>query len=118
MNLFEAEINKLNINPDMKRSIIALRKICLESEYGDMPQITPGAHTDNSREALAAIKDTINMAMAKVGNSKNGNLDSDELKKAVIAKIKEYRRSIEAKFGPQWGNALELEANKRIQKLL
>ena len=120
MNLFEAEINKLNLDPSVKQSVIELRKICLESEYA-MPTFNPEEQAKLRQQADAAMKsiqDTINLALSEVGNRDNGNLDSDALKAAVIAKVKEYRSRIDAQFGPKCGDMLELQAQKRLQKLL
>jgi hypothetical protein len=120
MNLFESEIRKLNLDPAMKQSVIELRKICLESD-SSMPTFNPEEQARRRQQedaAMKSIQDTINLALSEVGNSSNGSLDSDALKQAVLEKVKEYRSRIDSKFGPKWGDMLELQAQKRLQKLL
>lgn len=115
MNLFESQINQLNISPTAKQTVIELRKICLESEADGMPTITPGVSTDNSREALAAIRDTVRKAAGEIGNDyyKSG----ESIVPAYLAKINEYRKGIEQKYGPKYGEALVAEAKKYAQRM-
>lgn len=115
MNLFESQINKLAIGPATKRSVIALRKACMESETGVMPTMTPGETDGNSREALSAIKDTVRKAMAEAGDDYYRSGDS--VSKAYYSKIDQYRPDIEKKYGHRYGDALVAEAKKYAHRM-
>ena len=120
MNLLESEINKLNISPTMKSSVIALRKVCLESEHENRQKqemnsfantSTPGAPLDNSREAMKAIKATIRQVGSEV--AADDNYQTNAIKPAFMEKINTvYREKIAEEYGEKWGNALVAQAKK------
>ena len=119
MNLFESQINNLNLDPSMKKSIIELRKVCLESEYDNRQKqqmnafattFKPGVPQDNSREALAAIKATIRQVGSEVADE---DFETDAIIPAFLEKIeKVYRKKIAEKYGEKWGDALVAQAHK------
>lgn len=119
MNLFESEINKLNISPTMKSSVIALRKVCLESEDDNRQAqemntiaktVTPGVPQDNSREAAKAISKTIRLVGSEVANE---DFKPDAIVPAFMERIeKVYRKKIAEKYGEKWGDALVAQAHK------
>lgn len=119
MNLFESQINNLNLDPSMKKSIIELRKVCLESEYDNRQKqemnafaktFKVGVPQDNSREALAAIKKTIRQVGSEVANE---DFKTDAIVPAFMERIeKVYRNEIAQKYGEQWGDALVAQAHK------
>lgn len=119
MNLFESQINNLNLSPTAKNTVIELRKVCLESE-DDIRQkqemnafattFKPGVPQDNSREALAAIKNTIRQVGSEVAD---GNFKTDAIVPAFMDRIeKVYRNQIAEKYGEKWGDALVAQAHK------
>lgn len=115
MNLFESEINKLNISQTAKDSIIELHKVCLENAADGMPtNITPGVPQDNSREALKAIKDTVRLASQELGDNYT---TGDSVVPAFYAIIDKYRKGIEEKYGKKWAQALSAEAKKYVQRM-
>lgn len=114
MNLFESQIEKLNISPTAKRSVIELRKVCMEGTDGMPTNFTPGVPQDNSREALKAIKDTVIQASQELGNKYN---TGDSVVPAFYAIIDKYRKGIEEKYGEKWGQALSAEAKKYVQRM-
>lgn len=115
MNLFESEINKLNISQTAKDSIIELHKICLENAADGMPSnCTPGVPQDNSREALKAIKDTVRQASQELGDSYT---TGDSVVPEFYAIIDKYREGIEEQYGEKWGKALLAEAKKYVQRM-
>jgi hypothetical protein len=123
MNLFESQINKLNLSPTAKNTVIELRKICLESEYDNRQKqemnafattFKPGVPQDNSREALAAIKNTIRQVGSEVADE---NFKTDAIIPAFMERIeKVYRPKIAEEYGKQWGDALVAQANKYCSK--
>ena len=123
MNLFESQINKLNLTPTAKSTIIELRKICLESE-DDMRQkqemnafaktFKVGVPQDNSQQALNAIKATIRQVGSEVANE---DFKTDAIIPAFMERIeKVYRPKIAEEYGKQWGDALVAQANKYCSK--
>ena len=119
MNLFESQINNLNLDPSMKKSIIELRKVCLESEYDNRHKqemnsfattFKPGVPQDNSREALAAIKATIRQVGREVADE---DFKTDAIVPAFLERIeKVYRKKIAEEYGEKWGDALVAQARK------
>ncbi len=119
MNLFESQINNLNLSPTAKSTIIELRKVCLESEYDNRQKqemnafattFKPGVPQDNSREALAAIKNTIRQVGSEVADE---NFKTDAIVPAFMEKIeKVYRKKIAEEYGEKWGDALVAQAHK------
>lgn len=119
MNLFESQINKLNLSPTAKNTVIELRKVCLESEYDNRQKqemnafastFKPGVPQDNSREALDAIKKTIRQVGSEVAD---GNFKTDAIVPAFMDRIeKVYRNQIAEKYGEKWGDALVAQAHK------
>lgn len=119
MNLFESEINKLNISPTMKSSVIALRKVCLESEDDNRQAqemntiaktVTPGVQQDNSREAVNAIRNTIRQVGREVADE---DFKTDAIVPAFLERIeKVYRKKIAEEYGEKWGDALVAQARK------
>lgn len=119
MNLFESQINNLNLDPSMKKSIIELRKVCLESEYDNRQKqemnsfattFKPGVPQDNSREALAAIKATIRQVGREVADE---DFKTDAIVPAFLERIeKVYRKKIAEEYGEKWGDALVAQARK------
>ncbi len=119
MNLFESEINKLNISPSMKQSVIELRKVCLESEDDNRQAqemntiaktVTPGVPQDNSREAVNAIRNTIRQVGREVADE---DFKTDAIVPAFLERIeKVYRKKIAEEYGEKWGDALVAQARK------
>lgn len=119
MNLFESQIEKLNLSQTAKNCIIELRKVCLESEYDNRQKqemnsfattFKPGVPQDNSREALAAIKATIRQVGSEVADE---DFETDAIIPAFLEKIeKVYRKKIAEKYGEKWGDALVAQAHK------
>ena len=119
MNLFESQINKLNLSPTAKNTVIELRKICLEGEDDNRQKqemnafattFKPGVPQDNSREALAAIKNTIRQVGSEVAGE---NFQSDAIVPAFLERIeKVYRKKIAQEYGERWGDALVSQARK------
>ena len=119
MNLFESEINKLNISPTMKSSVIALRNVCLESEDDNRQAqemntiaktVTPGVPQDNSREAVNAIRNTIRQVGREVADE---DFKTDAIVPAFLERIeKVYRKKIAEEYGEKWGDALVAQARK------
>lgn len=119
MNLFESQINNLNLDPSMKKSIIELRKVCLESEYDNRQKqemnafaktFKVGVPQDNSQDALKAIKATILQVGSEVANE---NFKTDAIIPAFMERIeKVYRKKIAEEYGEKWGDALVAQANK------
>lgn len=115
MNLFESEINKLNISKTAKDSVIELRKVCLENAADNMQtNVSPGVPQDNSREALKAIKDTVMQASRELGDSYT---TGESVVPAFYDIIDKYRKGIEEKYGEKWGRALSAEAKKYVQRM-
>ena len=119
MNLFESQINKLNLSPTAKSTVIELRKVCLESE-DDMRQkqemnafaktFKPGVPQDNSREALDAIKKTIRQVGSEIAGE---DFETDAIVPAFLERIeKVYRKKIAQEYGEKWGDALVAQAHK------
>jgi hypothetical protein len=119
MNLFESQINNLNLSPTAKNTVIELRKICLEGEDDNRQKqemnafattFKPGVPQDNSREALAAIKNTIRQVGSEVANE---DFKTDAIVPAFMERIeKVYRNQIAEKYGEKWGDALVAQAHK------
>ena len=119
MNLFESQINNLNLSPTAKTTVIELRKVCLESEDDNRQKqemnafattFKPGVPQDNSREALAAIKNTIRQVGSEVADE---NFKTDAIVPAFMDRIeKVYRNQIAEKYGEKWGDALVAQAHK------
>ena len=119
MNLFESQIEKLNLSQTAKNCIIELRKVCLESEHDNRQKqemnalatsFEPGVPQDNSREALAAIKATIRQVGSEVADE---DFETDAIIRAFLEKIeKVYRKKIAEKYGEKWGDALVAQAHK------
>ena len=119
MNLFESQINNLNLSPTAKNTVIELRKICLEGEDDNRQKqemnafattFKPGVPQDNSREALAAIKNTIRQVGSEVAGE---NFQSDAIVPAFLERIeKVYRKKIAQEYGEKWGDALVSQAHK------
>ena len=119
MNLFESQINNLNLSPTAKNTVIELRKICLEGEDDNRQKqemnafattFKPGVPQDNSREALAAIKNTIRQVGSEVADE---NFKTDAIVPAFMNRIeKVYRNQIAEKYGEKWGDALVAQAHK------
>lgn len=119
MNLFESQIEKLNLSQTAKNCIIELRKVCLESEHDNRQKqemnalatsFEPGVPQDNSREALAAIKATIRQVGSEVADE---DFETDAIKPAFMEKINTvYREKIAEEYGEKWGNALVAQAKK------
>lgn len=123
MNLFESQIEKLNLSQTAKNCIIELRKVCLESEHDNRQKqemnalatsFEPGVPQDNSREALKAIKDTVMQASRELGDN---YASGESVVPAFYAIIDKYRKGIEAKYGEKWGRALSAEAKKYVQRM-
>lgn len=121
MNLFESQINNLNLSPSMKQSIIELRKVCLESDVGGMPNLDfekQQAEAAKNRAAFNAIKDTINLAMKEVGENLPSNVEGEALGQAVLKRIQDkYCPQFDKTYGEGWGKKLDMEAKKRLHKL-
>lgn len=119
MNLFESQIEKLNLSQTAKNCIIELRKVCLESEHDNRQKqemnalatsFEPGVPQDNSREALAAIKATIRQVGSEVADE---DFETGAIKPAFMEKINTvYREKIAEEYGEKWGNALVAQAKK------
>ena len=119
MNLFESQIEKLNLSQTAKNCIIELRKVCLESEHDNRQKqemnalatsFEPGVPQDNSREALAAIKATIRQVGSEVADE---DFETDAIIPAFLEKIeKVYRKKIAEEYGEKWGDALVAQAHK------
>lgn len=119
MNLFESQINNLNLSPTAKNTVIELRKVCLESEYDNRQKqemnafattFKPGVPQDNSREALEAIKKTIRQVGSEVANE---DFKTDAIVPAFLDRIeKVYRKKIAQEYGEKWGDALVAQAHK------
>lgn len=119
MNLFESQIEKLNLSQTAKNCIIELRKVCLESEHDNRQKqemnalatsFEPGVPQDNSREALAAIKATIRQVGSEVADE---DFETDAIIPAFMEKINTvYREKIAEEYGEKWGNALVAQAKK------
>lgn len=119
MNLFESQIEKLNLSQTAKNCIIELRKVCLESEYDNRQKqemnafattFKPGVPQDNSREALAAIKATIRQVGSEVADE---DFETDAIVPAFLERIeKVYRKKIAEEYGEKWGDALVAQARK------
>ncbi|MBO6030832.1 MAG: hypothetical protein J6Q22_05110 [Prevotella sp.] len=119
MNLFESQINNLNLSPTAKNTVIELRKVCLEGEDDNRQKqemnafattFKPGVPQDNSREALAAIKNTIRQVGSEVADE---NFKTDAIVPAFMNRIeKVYRNQIAEKYGEKWGDALVAQAHK------
>lgn len=123
MNIFESQIEKLNLSQTAKNCVIELRKVCLESEDENRQKqeinalattFEPGVPQDNSREALKAIKDTVIQASRELGDKYN---TGDSVVPEFYAIIDKYRKGIEEKYGEQWGQALSAEAKKYVQRM-
>lgn len=123
MNLFESQINNLNLSPTAKSTIIELRKVCLESEYDNRQKqemntfaktFKVGVPQDNSKEALDAIKKIILQVGSEVANE---DFKTDAIVPAFMERIeKVYRKKIAEEYGKQWGDALVAQANKYCAK--
>ncbi len=119
MNLFESQIEKLNLSQTAKNCIIELRKVCLESEHDNRQKqemnafvttFKPGVPQDNSREALAAIKATIRQVGREVADE---DFKTDAIVPAFLERIeKVYRKKIAEEYGEKWGDALVAQARK------
>lgn len=119
MNLFESQIEKLNLSQTAKNCIIELRKVCLESEHDNRQKqemnalatsFEPGVPQDNSREALAAIKATIRQVGREVADE---DFKTDAIVPAFLERIeKVYRKKIAEEYGEKWGDALVAQARK------
>lgn len=75
----------------------------------------PRCFNGQQQEALAAIRDTVRKAAGEIGNDyyKSG----ESIVPAYLAKINEYRKGIEQKYGPKYGEALVAEAKKYAQRM-
>jgi len=106
MNLFESQIEKLNLSPSMKQSVIELRKVCLESDVG-VPPISSDfekmqADAAKKKAEDDAIRDTARQA----------------LHAAVMKQIiHHYRPIIEKTYGEGSGERLETVAKTMLSRL-
>lgn len=121
MNLFESQIEKLNISPSMKQSVIELRKVCLESDVGAKPISDfekMQADAAKKREEDDAIRDTARQAITDVSNNLPEDMDHNALHAAVMERIKEhYRPMIEETYGAGSGERLETVAQSMLSHL-
>lgn len=119
MNLFESQIEKLNLSQTAKNCIIELRKVCLESEHDNRQKqemnalatsFEPGVPQDNSREAVNAIRNTIRQVGREVADE---DFKTDAIVPAFLERIeKVYRKKIAEEYGEKWGDALVAQARK------
>lgn len=121
MNLFESQIEKLNISPTAKRSIIELRKVCLESDVGGTPigefeKMQADAARKSKEEK--AISDTARQAITDVSRNLPEDMDHKGIHAAVMKRIKEhYRPMIEKTYGAGSGERLETVAQTMLSRL-
>lgn len=119
MNLFESQIEKLNLSPTAKNCVIELRKVCLEATEDEaMNKIARdfkvGEKTTNDDAAMQAIQDTIKLAERELSKE---DYDLSAPGKALMNKIQQkYRNEIANKFGEKWGEQLITQAQKYISK--
>lgn len=122
MNLFESQIEKLNISPSMKQSVIELRKVCLESDVG-VPPISSDFEkmqevAAKKKEEDDAIRDTARQAITDVSNNMPEDMDHNALHAAVMKQIvQHYRPMIEKTYGKGSGERLETVAKTMLSRL-
>lgn len=122
MNLFESQIEKLNISPSMKQSVIELRKVCLESDVG-VPPISSDfekmqADAAKKKAEDDAIRDTARQAITDVSSNLPEDMDHSALHAAVMKQIiQHYRPMIEKTYGKGSGERLETVAKTMLSRL-
>lgn len=122
MNLFESQINNLNLDPSMKKSIIELRKVCLESDVG-VPPISSDfekmqADAAKKKAEDDAIRDTARQAITDVSSNLPEDMDHNALHAAVMKQIiQHYRPIIEKTYGEGSGERLETVAKTMLSRL-
>ena len=122
MNLFESQINNLNLDPSMKKSVIELRKVCLESDVG-VPPISSDfekmqADAAKKRKEDDAIRDTARQAITDVSSNLPEDMDHNALHAAVMKQIiHHYRPIIEKTYGEGSGERLETVAKTMLSRL-
>ena len=122
MNLFESQIEKLNISPSMKQSVIELRKVCLESDVG-VPPISSDfekmqADAAKKKAEDDAIRDTARQAITDVSSNLPEDMDHSALHAAVMERIvQHYRPMIEKTYGEGSGERLETVAQTMLSRL-
>lgn len=122
MNLFESQINNLNLDPSMKKSIIELRKVCLESDVGvppissDFEKMQAAAAQKTKKDD--AIRDTARQAITDVSSNMPEDMDHKAIHAAVMERIvQHYRPMIEKMYGAGSGERLETVAKAMLSRL-
>ena len=121
MNLFESQIEKLNISPSMKQSVIELRKVCLEGaddehklqEVRAMAEtFVPGEDKNKlANEAMRKFLPTIKQAARELANEDDYDVSAPGA--ALVQKIKtKYLPMIVKEYGEESGNALMIAARQ------
>lgn len=121
MNLFESQINNLNLDPSMKKSVIELRKVCLEGDVGAKPISDfdkMQADAAKKRAEEKAISDTARQAITDVSSNLPEDMDHNAIHAAVMERIKQhYRPMIEKTYGAGSGERLETVAQTMLSRL-
>lgn len=121
MNLFESEINKLNLSPTAKATVIELRKVCLESDVGGQPISDfekMQADAAKKKQEDDAIRDTARQAITDVSSNLPEDMDHNAIHAAVMKRIKQhYRPMIEETYGSASGERLETVAQTMLSRL-
>lgn len=107
MNLFESQIEKLNLSPTAKNCVIELRKVCLEGLGGA-----------EEKSPMEALSDTMKVVTKEVSDTYyNKNLPDEQLPKLVYTTINKYRPAFEEKYGKKMGLSLVMAGKKYLHQL-
>lgn len=116
MNLFESQIEKLNLSPTAKNCVIELRKVCLENAVDGMP--TGLTYDPSKRERESKMFRAIDEALKIIANQANDTTkQGDSVLPEFYKKVHEYRPTFEKTWGKVGGETLEIQAPKFAQRM-
>lgn len=107
MNLFESQIEKLNLSPTAKNCVIELRKVCLE-----------GVDGAEEKSPMKALSDTMKVVTKEVSDTYyNENIPDAQLPELVYTTINKYRPEFEGKYGKKMGLSLVMAGKNYLHQL-
>lgn len=107
MNLFESQIEKLNLSPTAKNCVIELRKVCLE-----------GVDGTEEKSPMEALSDTMKVVTKEVSDTYyNENIPDAQLPELVYTTINKYRPAFEGKYGKKMGLSLVMAGKSYLHQL-
>lgn len=117
MNLFESQIEKLNLSPTAKNCVIELRKVCLENAVDGMP--TNLTYDPSKRQKERDMFEQIDKALQMIATEADDTTkQGDSVLPEFYKKVHEYRPTFEKTWGKVGGDALERQAPKFAQRMV